>query len=80
MVAEQLNNDYGIGVRSGSFCVYHVIRDLLKISHEEEQAIIREIENGNSNNIPGIIRASLSIYNTKEDVDRLIVALKEISN
>jgi selenocysteine lyase/cysteine desulfurase len=69
----------GIGVRYGSFCVYQVIRDLLKISHEEEQVIISEIENGNSNNIPGIIRASLSICNTQEDIDRLVFAVKELS-
>jgi cysteine desulfurase len=78
-VAEMLNDDYGIGVRYGNFCVYHIIRDMLGITKDEEAKIVSEIENGNAENIPGVLRASLSICNTKEDIDRLIFALKELT-
>ena len=37
-VAEELNRRFGIGVRAGSFCVYNVVRKLLKI--EDESKII----------------------------------------
>jgi len=76
-VAEKLNKDYGIGTRAGSFCVYHVIRKLLKI--EDESEIIESVKNGNTDKIPALIRASIALCNTEADIDRMIEAIKEIT-
>lgn len=76
-VAEKLNKDYGIGTRAGSFCVYHVIRKLLKI--EDESEIIESVKNGNTDKIPALIRASIALCNTETDIDRMIEALQEIT-
>lgn len=76
-VAERLNDEFGIGVRYGSFCVYNVIRKLLKI--EDEKEIIKNVKNGKDNAVPGFIRASFSMCNTENDVDRFISAIKKIT-
>jgi len=76
-VAEKLNSDYGIGVRAGSFCVYQVIRKLLKI--EDEFDIISSIRNGDTSKVPSLVRASIGLCNTMSDIDRMIEALEEIT-
>ena len=77
MVAERLNDEFGIGVRAGSFCVYQVIRKLLKIKDESE--IITSVRLGQTNKIPSVIRASIGLCNTENDIDRLIFALKKLT-
>ncbi|MDP2736872.1 MAG: aminotransferase class V-fold PLP-dependent enzyme [bacterium] len=76
-VAEILNNDYGIGIRAGSFCVYHVIRKLLKI--EDDSEIIASVKCGNTDRIPSLVRASIGLCNTEADIDRIIEAISEIT-
>ncbi len=75
-VAERLNSEYGIGLRAGSFCVYHVIRKLLHIT--DEKNIIASVKNGTPK-IPGIIRVSFSLCNSDADVLRFIYAINEIT-
>lgn len=76
-VAEKLNSDYGIGVRAGSFCVYQVVRKLLKITNEED--IIESVKCGNLSKVPALVRASISLCNNEKDIDRIIVALEELT-
>ena len=40
--AQRLNDDFGIGVRAGSFCVYDAVRNLLDI--EDESEIVAAVE------------------------------------
>jgi len=75
-VAEELNNRFGIGVRAGSFCVYNVVRNLLKI--EDESKIIDDVNKGVEDAVPGFVRASFALCNTEEDVDRFISAMEKI--
>ncbi len=76
-LGEILNNDYGIGIRAGSFCVYHAIRKLLK--RQDDQEIANSVRRGYTSNIPQIARASFGLGNTIEDVNRFIQAIKEIT-
>jgi len=76
-VAQELNDRFGIGTRAGSFCVYNVVRHLLKI--EDESEIIAGVKSGDENAVPGFVRASFSLCNTEEDVERFIQAIKEIT-
>ncbi|EKE11072.1 MAG: hypothetical protein ACD_15C00141G0005 [uncultured bacterium] len=78
VVARKLNSDYGIGVRAGSFCVYHILRKLLKI--EDEKHIIKEVNGGKTGNIPALVRASVGLCNTEDDISRMIKAIKEITH
>lgn len=77
VVAERLNKEFGIGVRAGSFCVYDVVRNLLKIN--DEQKIIEAVNRGDTALVPGIIRASFALCNSKADVKRFIEAINFIT-
>ncbi|MCL7931718.1 aminotransferase class V-fold PLP-dependent enzyme [Halomonas llamarensis] len=75
-VARRLNDDFGIGVRYGSFCVYDVVRRLLNITDDSE--IARKVLAGEDNAVPGFVRASVALPNTQEDVDRFVAAINQI--
>lgn len=77
-IAEKLNKIYGIGVRTGSFCVYQAIRSLLYVQDESE--IIQAVKDGNTEKIPSVIRVSFGLINNQEDIDRLINALEELTS
>ena len=55
-------NDYNIAIRAGHHCCMPLIKKL---------GILGACK------VSGVCRASLSIYNTKEDIDKLIAALKK---
>lgn len=76
-VAERLNREFGIGVRAGSFCVYDVVRQFFGI--EDETKIIEAVNCGDTSLIPGVIRASFGLCNTKDDVTRFIKAINFIT-
>jgi selenocysteine lyase/cysteine desulfurase len=79
LVAAILGYEYGIGVRSGCFCAHPYILHLLGLSREEAAEVRRQIMEGDRSDMPGLIRASFGLYNTIEDVDTLVDALKCIS-
>jgi len=74
VVAKKLNDDFGIGVRAGSFCTYHVIRKLLHI--EDETEIIDFVKSWDVSKIPWLVRASFALCNTESDVDRFVNAIE----
>ncbi len=76
-VAEMLNEQFGIGVRAGSFCVYNVVRNLLGITDDSD--IVAKVKAGQENPVPGFVRASVSLCNSMEDVDRFIQAINTIT-
>lgn len=77
-VAERLNNEFGVGVRAGSFCVYNVVRNLLGIKDDSD--IVEAVKRGDTSVIPGIVRASFGLCNTREDVERFLKAINYIAN
>jgi selenocysteine lyase/cysteine desulfurase len=77
-IAAILGYEFGIGVRSGCFCAHPYILHLLGITERESQMIRDQMMSGNRSEMPGFIRASFGLYNTRDDVDRLIEALSEI--
>jgi len=79
LVAEILNLEHGIGTRAGSYCVYEFSRKINATTHDEDRKITEEVKNGITANIPGSVRASFGMYNTIEDVNRLVLAIKEIT-
>lgn len=74
-LAKQLAEQRGIGVRFGCHCAHLLVKHLLKISPplERFQGIIVRLFPGL--NLPGIVRVSLGIENTKEEIDILIRTL-----
>ncbi len=74
-----LGYEFGVGVRSGCFCAHPYILHLLGLTPEEAGRVRADILGGDRSNMPGLIRASFGLYNTKEDVDLFVEALKCIA-
>jgi cysteine desulfurase/selenocysteine lyase len=74
-IAQILASEYGISVRAGFFCAYSYVQKLLQLSDER----IDEIRQDASIPSPGLVRISLSFYNTFAEVDQLIEALQQIT-
>jgi cysteine desulfurase/selenocysteine lyase len=79
LTAAVLGYEFGIGVRSGCFCAHPYILNLLGLSKQEATQVRQQITSGDKSEMPGLIRASFGLYNTIEDVDYLVEALKRIS-
>lgn len=62
-VGEKLSEIKAIGVRQGGFCSHPYTRRVLGIPNNQLQEYI------NKNGIPGLVRVSLGIYNSKKEVN-----------
>lgn len=80
LVAAVLGFEFGIGVRNGCFCAHPYILHLLGVDERHALKTRDEIVNNNKTNMPGLIRASFGLYNTLEEVDKLVDALNKISS
>jgi selenocysteine lyase/cysteine desulfurase len=79
LVAAILSTEWGIGVRSGCFCAHPYVTHLLKVSAREIERFRSEVVSGDRSHMPGVVRASFGMYNTKEEVDALVEALQVIA-
>jgi cysteine desulfurase/selenocysteine lyase len=77
-VAAILSFEAGIGVRHGCFCAHPYVLRLLGIPPQEVEVHVANVLNGDRSQLPGLVRASFGIYNTKEDVDALVEMLDRI--
>ncbi len=77
--ANKLALQSGIGVRFGCHCAHIIIKRVLNVSPglEKFQKVIQTLFP--KLRLPGVVRVSLSLANTHEDVDNLIRALKKIA-
>lgn len=79
LLSSILEHEYGIETRSGTICNHRLIRRWFNITDEEQRNIEREMAKGDRLATFGIVRASLGIHNTAEDIDALVEALSKIS-
>ncbi len=75
-LAAVLGYEWGIGVRNGCFCAQPYVRELLGVSREEMDGIVDRLAAGDHATVPGMVRASLGVYNTADEVDYLLEALR----
>jgi selenocysteine lyase/cysteine desulfurase len=79
-IARALAEQGGIGVRSGCHCAHLLVKRLVHISPFLEQfqgvllTIFKKI------NLPGVVRVSLGIENTKEEIDTFLQTLKIVTS
>jgi len=78
LVAAILSCEFGVGVRHGCFCAHPYLMHLFGCPPEGIARSRAAIAAGDKTAIPGAVRASLGIYNTSEDIDRCITALKAV--
>jgi selenocysteine lyase/cysteine desulfurase len=79
-VAAVLAHEWGIGVRNGCFCAQPYVRELLGISVEEMRSIMKKLAAGDHTTVPGTVRMSLGVYNTADEVDYAVEALRSIAH
>jgi selenocysteine lyase/cysteine desulfurase len=72
LVAAILGYEAGIGVRSGCFCAQSYVASLLGL--ELSDRVRRRAER------PGMVRLSLGLYNTAEEVDALVAMVQRIAD
>lgn len=73
-----LENEYGIETRAGTICNHRLVRRWFNIDDAKQKEIEEKIEGGDKLASYGIVRVSLAIHNTKEDIDAIVSALKSI--
>lgn len=75
-VAKILSYEFGIAVRSGCFCAHPYIQRLLQISPKE----LKILESTPKDERPGMVRVSFGLYNTIDEIDRLLYAVEAITS
>lgn len=80
LVGAILGHEWGIGVRAGCFCAHPYLVELLGVQEDEVIAIRKELQLDDWTHVPAAVRVSLGLYNTYEEVDRLVKALKAVAN
>jgi len=79
LVGAILNYEGGIGVRNGCFCAHPYVKCLLGVTVEETKILEERILMRDRSSIPGAVRMSFGMYNTKEEVDKTVDVLKLIT-
>lgn len=79
LVAAILGYEAGIGVRSGCFCAQSYVAHLLGRSMDRLDRWEPERLAGPRAERPGMVRLSLGVYNTHEEVDALVHMLERIT-
>lgn len=78
-VAKELALRGGIGVRSGCHCAHIIVKHILGVGSQLEkiQQFIASVFPKVS--FPGVVRVSIGVENTKNDIDKLVRVLIEIT-
>jgi len=80
LVAAILSYEGAIGVRSGCFCAHLYVKSLLRVSDEDSRKLENEILARDRSHLPGTIRMSFGIYNTKDEIDRFLGMIRKIAS
>lgn len=78
LVAAYLNDFHDVAVRNGCFCAQPYVKALLHLDCDIEERYQRDVLCGDRSNIPGLVRASLGLYSTADDVEALGEALEAL--
>lgn len=73
-----LDHEYGIETRAGTICNHRLVRRWFNVDDDAQGIIEERIRSGDRLASYGAVRASIGIYNTQEDIDRLVDALRSI--
>lgn len=78
LVAAILGTEWAIGVRSGCFCAHPYVTRMLGLDKNELDKFGHEVKRGDKSSMPGLVRVSFGLYNSKDEVDYLAAALRSI--
>lgn len=78
VVAHYLNDFHDIAVRNECFCAHPYVKCLLHVDPSTERTYREEMHHHDRRHVPGMVRASLGIYSTEDDVEALAAALEAL--
>lgn len=78
-VAAILSTEWAIGVRNGCFCAHPYSMHLLDLHDEARRRMRSDVMVEDRRNLPGMVRISFGMYNTRDEVDVLAEALSQIA-
>jgi len=78
VAAAILSYEGAIAVRNGCFCAHPYIQRLLKLSDSQSRKYRDEINRKLRSHVPGMIRISFGLYNTKSEIDRFFDVAERI--
>ncbi|MFQ5631574.1 MAG: aminotransferase class V-fold PLP-dependent enzyme [bacterium] len=80
LTASILNDYFNISVRNACFCAHPYVREMIieTLAEEAENLTDEELEMLAELH-RGMVRASIGIYNTREDIDALVAALRQVA-
>lgn len=76
VVSQALADYFNIATRNGCFCAQPLVSALLRATPDQQEAFERAVTCGDRANVPGMVRASLGVYSSEEDVERLVCAAR----
>ena len=79
LLAAILSYESGIGVRAGCFCAHPYVIELLGYDAAHVAQMRDRILSGDRTGVPGMVRVSFGVYNSKADVDALVAALHRVA-
>lgn len=80
LVSVILNNEYAIATRNGCFCAHPLLTRLLGLTEEETAGLRERMLKGEETRVPGAVRATIGLYNTREEIDVLADALRKMAD
>ena len=73
-----LSYEGAIAVRNGCFCAHPYIQRLLRLSDRDSKVYRDEINRKIRSRVPGMIRISFGLYNTRSEIDRFFDMIDNI--
>ena len=79
LVNAALEFEHGIGTRGGCFCAHPYIIKVMDVDEATVEEFTARIMKGDLTHRPGLVRFSLGLYNTMEEAERAVTAIRQIS-
>jgi len=81
LASQIFDNEHGVATRNGWFCAHPYIVRLLGLEDRVDELRQRVHDGGSAREpgFPGAVRASLGIYNTREEIDHFLDAVRQVA-
>ena len=78
LLAAALGHKWGIELRHGCFCAHPYIIRLLGVTEAQLEEYREQVRGGDFSHLPGLVRISLGVHNTPEDVEYVAAAVRSV--
>ncbi|MCD2197987.1 aminotransferase class V-fold PLP-dependent enzyme [Actinomycetospora endophytica] len=78
LVASALEAEHGVEVRAGTICNHRLVRRWVGADDAEQARVEAAMAGGDRLASYGVVRASLGLQNTVDDIDRLVTGLRAL--